>query len=357
MWGRLRVNSKRGAPGTQVAHSSTRRRLRRQGPGRDPLTMAPALGIRIGPAWRVVGETETIDTLLAEGWAPDAVRRDRPRAEREAHVVLERLIGLGLGVSVREGRRFFDPAEMINFALWASQQHGDPFWSKVSVPNARHFVWRAHRLAPREHGPPPAPSTLPPRRFTVRLARRVALEGLAPGTPVRLRLPAPIEDATARVSSAEGRIDVRLSAPASLSVELGYEASFLAAPASVAPEAPLSEAERARYLRASEGLVRVTRPIAELAARIAGEEADPWAQVVRFWRFLLETTLGGAVDYDEIDLARPQEWTIENRWTDCQMASALLVALSRARAIPARLLRGYVLDEQGPYYQDRKSVV
>jgi hypothetical protein len=151
--------------------------------------MAPALGIRVGPAWRVVGERETIDTLLAEGWAPDAVRSDRPRAEREARAVLERLIGLGLGVSVREGRRFFDPAEMINFALWAGEQHGDPFWSKVSVPNARRFVWQAHRLAPRENGPPPAPSTLPSRRFIVRLARRVALQAFAPGTPVRLRGP------------------------------------------------------------------------------------------------------------------------------------------------------------------------
>jgi len=39
---------------------------------------------------------------------------------------------------------------------------------------------------------------------------------------------------------------------------------------------------------------------------------------------------------------------LESRWCDCQMASALLVALCRARDIPARLCSGYLLTPATP---------
>ena len=218
----------------------------------------------------------------------------------------------------------------------------------------------AHGLAPRTHDCPPPPTALPPRRFTVRFERLFNLRGCRPGETVRLRLPRPIEDRAlsalevrplfdGRFSAAPGRLDARIEVPPALEVELGFEADFTAYPSGgEADTTPLGAADRALYTRPHDGMIKVDEAVQRLAADLAGAERDPWSQVERFWDFGFERLRYGVVHYDEIDLARPAPWALENIWCDCQLGSGLLAALCRARGIPARLVAGYLMDADTP---------
>jgi hypothetical protein len=52
----------------------------------------------------------------------------------------------------------------------------------------------------------------------------------------------------------------------------------------------------------------------------------------------------GPVHYDQVTPATPCDWVLESGWYDCQLGSAFLVALARARGIPARIVGGYVRE-------------
>jgi hypothetical protein len=49
------------------------------------------------------------------------------------------------------------------------------------------------------------------------------------------------------------------------------------------------------------------------------------------------------VAYETVDIAQPLEHVLDTGWFDCQMGTALLVALCRSRAIPARIVSGYLI--------------
>lgn len=324
------------------------------------------LGIRPGPRRGAADEAAIVELLLIQGWVAEVRRGERAAAERQARQTLDRLVGAGLGFHRdASGERRFDPAEVANFPTWLSLEHGDRFWPDRCVPRSRRFVWAAHRLDPSPDACPPPPTALPPRRFTVRFDRLFNLRGRTVGQPAWLRLPRPIEDGAlrnleftvapgpdgARFNGGVGRLDARLSVPASLEVALGFEAAFTAYPSGdQAAAALLDAADRALFTRPSEGLIKVDDAVARLAAELAGDERDPWAQVRRFWDFGFERLRHGVVNYDEIDLARPVGWTVENVWCDCQLGSGLLAALCRARGIPARVVGGYVMDPDTPYH-------
>ncbi len=333
--------------------------------GREP---GPArLGVKGGARRGVASEAEIIALLLSQGWVGEVRCGEAARAEREAGDTLDRFVANGLGFQRSAGgERRFDPAEVTNFAAWLSLEHGDPHWAQRCVPTCRRFAWAAHGLA-EDAGPcAPPPTALGPRRFKVRFRRLFNLHGLAADAPVRLRLPLPIEDAalsdlTVEIlptpgievdyARAEARLDARLKVPANGEVELGFEAAFTARPSGDEPDpSPLGADAFALYTRPREGLIAVSDTIRRLADDIAGDAGDPWTQVERFWDFLFDRLMGGVVNYDEVDPARPNDWTLENGWTDCQLEAALLAALCRARDIPARLISGYVLDDETPYH-------
>jgi hypothetical protein len=56
------------------------------------------------------------------------------------------------------------------------------------------------------------------------------------------------------------------------------------------------------------------------------------------------------INYEELDAANPWTWVLEHGWCDCQLGSAFLATLCRAAGIPARMLSGYALDEESPYF-------
>jgi hypothetical protein len=323
------------------------------------------LGVTLGPRRRKAREADAIDYLLLQGWRPAVVSERRAEVEAEARDVLERFVTLGLGFDrAADNSRLFDPSELANFTQWSHTELGDPFWSEQSLPLARRVFWLEHGLEPRADGRPPPPSALPPRRFSVSLRRRFDLSDRAVGSSVRLRLPLPIEDAalselelavdpapSAEIRIAPARLDARLSVPAGGEVELGYQASFVARPTQSGGPAPaLAPEEAVLYTRPSEGLVKVTAETQALARGLAGAARDPWARVERFWRFVMDQLRFGVINYEELDAARPLAWVLDNGWCDCQLGSAVLTTLCRSDGIPARMLSGYALDEETPYF-------
>ena len=52
----------------------------------------------------------------------------------------------------------------------------------------------------------------------------------------------------------------------------------------------------------------------------------------RFWDFILDRLISGIMHYDELDVPYPADQVLDSGWFDCQLGSALLAALCRARA-------------------------
>jgi hypothetical protein len=207
---------------------------------------------------------------------------------------------------------------------------------------------------------------LPAQRFSVTLERTFNLAGYPADKPIHLRLPLPLESpalrelriASARSSGADcalavgpGRLDARLPAPVGGAVTLGTELSFVADPtvaASGGSSLPSDEAEL--YTRPSEGPIRVDARVRALAAEIAGSAREPWAAVEGFWAFIRDRLTIGVIHYDELGDGNPLHAVLDRRWCDCRLGSALLIALSRARGIPARMASGYMLYSASPFY-------
>ena len=319
------------------------------------MTAPPPVGIRTGARYRVVDEARIVEMLVLLGWAIDARLGRLEAARRDAAETLERWIGMGLACKrSADGARRFDPAEVSNFFRRAK----DPFYVERFVVQGRRLALAFHRGAT-SAAAPPSPDTLPPERFTVTHTREFALARVAPGTPVLLRLPLPIEDETLRdlrfelvappdtdaaIAAAPGRLDVRVAAPATPTATLGVRTSFVTDPSRrSAARAPLSDADRELYTRPVEGIVRLTPRIRALSDELAAGEREPFAVVRRFVDFLIDRLTCGVVHYDELDPAAPLHWVLDTGWFDCQMGSALIVALCRARGIPARLVAGNLI--------------
>jgi len=324
--------------------------------------LTPALGIRPGSRRGAASEDAIVELLLIAGWVAEVRSGDQAAAQLQARRTLDHLVARGLGFQRdASGERRFDPAEATNFAAWLSLETDDRFWSDRCVPRSRSFVWAAHGLTPRPDACAPPPTALEPRRFRVRFERLFNLRDRQVGEVVRLRLPGPIEDQAlsglqmwpapqsgARFTEAKGRLDARIQVPPGLQIELGFETAFTAHPSGGEADG-LNASDAALYTRPQDGMIKVDQTVRNLAADLAGAERDPWSQVKRFWDFGFERLRHGVLHNDEIDLARPVGWALENGWCDCQLGSGLLAALCRACGIPARLVGGYVMDADTPY--------
>lgn len=313
---------------------------------------------------RTVDETRIVDYLVLCGWSREAHSEDRAPAERAARAALDGWIALGLPFArTADGARRFDPAEVVNFLKWAGAALGDPFWEERFIANTRELVRAFH--SPIAPGVSPPPATLGPRRFTVTVQREFALQEAA-GAHALLRLPLPLEDDALRdlaieciappgvdvdFAIAPGRLDARFAPPPAPTITLGVRLSFTARPSLTNPQsAPLTPADRKLYTRSAEGLVRISPQVQALAARLVGIEREPWSAVRRFWNFLVDELTCGVIDYEKLDAARPLDHVLESGWFDCQLGSALLVALCRTQNIPARIVSGYLLYPLSPAY-------
>ncbi|HTS20624.1 MAG TPA: transglutaminase-like domain-containing protein [Casimicrobiaceae bacterium] len=298
-----------------------------------------------------------VEALLLYGFATELRRGGRQAAQRASAAALDHWVELGLPYATGKGCRRFDPVEVLNFLKWAGLRGVDPFWEERFITTGRGLTLGFHPGAAPDGAPPPG--DLGPLGFSVTLQREFTLPEGAAGRSVLLRLPLPLEDAAlrdlkvtplappdldARFTVAPGRLDARLVAAQSRSLVLGVEISFTAHPAGSAKSSgSLASPEVELYTRSSEGIVQVSPRIRSLASELAGEERDRWRVVRRFWDFILGTLTCGGIHYDQLDAARPTDWPLESGWYDCHLGSALLVALCRARRIPARIVSGYLI--------------
>lgn len=325
--------------------------------------------------YRTIDEERIVQLLLVTGWR-FAVRAGRhDTASAEARAGLERLVQLGLPFRIAAAGRLFDPVEVANFVVWSHFHHGERLWEDFFVATARREIWEPFPRSG-DCNTPPCWDALGPRRYDVSIRRTFNLRGnhcsnlvgRRPGRRVRLRLPAPIvasglddlkiefvppHGVVAAAVHSPGRLDVSLDIPEDGEVSIGLKASFTAAPYggnrnAETPAASLMPEERELYTRPNEGLVKTSALVGRLAAELAGDDGDHSRIVRRFWDFIFGELTCGAIHYDALDPARPLDWVVEHGWYDCRVGSALMVALCRARQIPARLVTGYTLHPAAP---------
>lgn len=282
----------------------------------------------------------------------------RQHDEPHAQAILDRCISLGLPhATAPGGQRLFDPAEVVNFIKYAHFAWAEPIWMQRGVGMLRRLMGEAVPGTPA--GEPPDLAVLRPNRYAVTITRRFHLTGRKPGDRLRLRLPLPIADATLADPTIEvlpppglaihtriepARLEVVLAVPDDLHITIAVRTEFQALPRSALPPPPLDPSEAVLYTRPSEGLVKVNARVQALANRLAGPETDQWTILRHFWDHLFDDLDLGFIHYDRLDPHNPLDWTLDHRRYNCQTGAALLVALCRARGIPARMVSGYTLN-------------
>ena len=313
--------------------------------------------------YRTVKEARIVEMLLVYGWKFDVAAGRRAAAEQAARAALERCIALGLPHRPSVGgERMFDPVETWNYVKWTHFNHGDRIWENQCVSTARHEAWESVS----DGGDirfPPAQDTFRSRRYMVTIRRTFNLDARQVGNRVRLRLPLPLEDlalrdlsveflpppgVTVETSMAPARLDALLQLPHPGAACIGIRTSFTAYPITPQAAPSLDPTQTALYTRPSEGLIKVSERVAALAVQLAGTDPDHLSVVRRFWNFMLDELALGAIHYDALDPSRPLDWVLDHGWYDCKIGSALVVALCRARRIPARLVTGYMLHVTAP---------
>lgn len=309
--------------------------------------------------YRTIPERRVIELLLLVSQAYEVSTGDRMAAQAVASAALESWVGKGLGYRQGAGgHRLFDPVEVINFLKWSGLEGSDRYWED-------HFV-QTHRRFVLEFRPPPDSSTWPgpgsPARFRATVRRLFSLRHFAEGASVRLRLPLPqvgayLDDlhVTLAVPDAfrcgtvlrDQCLELRLTVPRDPTVTIGADFQFTAHDP-VGRSAPLTAQEAELYCRKSEGLIRVTPRIEALAAEIAGRRTSTQGLVGAFWGYMMDELCSGMVRYEEVPTEAPGDWLLDHGWYDCQLGSALLVSLCRARGIPARIVSGLCLYRVQP---------
>lgn len=322
------------------------------------MTAPLPLGIRTLPHYRVADEAHVVAMIALSGWAIDARQGREAHALREAASALDRWVSLGLAFERdARGARRFDIAEVVNFAKGPAPLRGDGSFERF-VRQARTLVLLQYPQGA-SADTPPSPGSLPPAQFVVTLHRELPNADAKPGDERTLQLPMPIEDATlsdvlfdvlppsgttADVALASGCLDIRLRTTGSTSVACGARWSFVCDPARASRDgAPLADADRDLYTQPVEGVVSVSARVRALADEVGGTEREPWTLVRRFFEHAIDRLWSGVLHEDELAVPEPVDRVLDGGWCDSRTGAALVVALCRARGIPARLVSGYVL--------------
>ncbi|WP_413988988.1 transglutaminase-like domain-containing protein [Labrys okinawensis] len=302
-------------------------------------------GISFRDHYRNFPEQFIVDMLILKGWAHEA---DLSLAEAATREALEGWIDIGLGVRHSDQGRMFDPVEVTNFLKWAGVNERDAFWADRYVTTERRLTDDLASLGESE---------------TYKVVFRRSFHIREGAERARLRMPLPLAsphlvdlvispfaeaagDISLHVSA--GRLEARVSALRPGDLTFGAELSFKALRRPEGTTEQLSEKEFELYLRPNEGLIVVTERIKALARSLAERARTSEEALHSFWDFILDEFLIGLIHYDQIDVRQPCDWALEAGLCDCQLASALFVALCRANNIPARLTGGYMLYRPAP---------
>jgi hypothetical protein len=302
-------------------------------------------GLRFDDHYRNVPEKRILDALYLGGWVYE---KDSPRAEITTRQALDRWIQMGLGVRHHRDTRLFDPVEVLNFLKQAGMEGRDSFWADRYVTTGRHLV---EDLALR--GDDAAFRIDFRRTFHVRAA----------GGRARLRMPLPLAGhhladlkispfaeaaGDIRVDVDATRLEARMNALGAGNLTIGADLSFTASRRHGSESGRLSAEETALYLRPREGLIIVSERVRVLAQSLATRAGGPFEMARAFWNHITDELMCGAIHYDQVDADAPCDWVLEAGWFDCQLGSALFVALCRAQGMPARLLGGHLLYRLAP---------
>jgi hypothetical protein len=296
----------------------------------------------------VAGADDVIEQIIVQCWLFQARAGDYSDARARAERTLERLLSRGLPYKAGPNGLLLDPYAANNMLKSRVGEPADDAWVDWQQTTRRNAV------------------SLPaaPHLYRFSLHREWHTYAAMPGRPVVLRLPLPLRQAQ------RGPAQVRLLQPAGAAVEirempgrveLRLDSTAVAGPIvaelvveflggevgdSMAPSAPIGAAvdsEDQIWLRESEGLVAPSTTVAALADELARGNADARAFAYAAWEWLMTNLRFGDVHRAALDRDDALGGVLQNRLADCMLGSSLLVALCRARGIPARLASGYLL--------------
>lgn len=296
----------------------------------------------------IVRPDDVIEQILIQCWLFQARAGEHAAARLRAERTLERLLAKGLIYrNCPDGMRL-DPYAANNMIKSRRGELDDEAWGAWQETARRNAV--SLPAEPRIY------------RFTIR--REWHGYKATPGRPIVLRLPLPLRNAQcapAQVRLVEpagiggdirempGRIELRFeSAPARGPIVAEAQVLFTAREVRdpLTPAAPIGvqvPSEDEIWLRDREGVVIQSAPVQSLAAELAKPCANAREFVYSAWNWLMSRFRFGDVHRSNLDAADPLGGVLRSRLADCVIGSSLLIALCRARGIPARLLTGYLL--------------
>jgi hypothetical protein len=296
----------------------------------------------------VVGADEIIEQLVIQCWLFEARAGDRAAARRQAELALERLLAHGLPhESSTQGLRL-DPYAAANMIKARAGELDDASWSAWQATTRRNAV------------------SLPaaPQLYEFRMRREWHGYTTTPGRPVVLRVPLPARGtqrgaavvdvvepggSVAEVRESAGRVEIRLDAarlagPVVVDVRVRFVSGDVQDPLTPAsPFGTTAGADEQVWLRDREGLVVMSPEVTDLAATLANGCSDARTYLHAVWRWLMSELRFGDWHRADMDEANPLGWLLRTRRADCFLGSSLLIALCRARGIPARLNTGFLL--------------
>jgi len=295
---------------------------------------------------RTIDADRIVDMVVLNGWAFEWRAGQRTLAIRQARAALDGLLALGLPHDGPRTAPLFDPAEIPHFVRWAGLYRNDPTYDRY-IGTGRGLVWEPHAPGGDRTGPP-CLADLPVQHHTLTVWRTSTL---APGNK-RLRLPTPLDGAAVlldpgsvvrRCTPSPARLDLVATVPEG-PLRLGVQMHATDAPGLDNLPGDLDLA-----LRAHEGLIHGGPRIDALATELAGTSIGIDA-IRKFWDFVFRTLSLSAVSAGWLDPVTPLHTVLDAGWCDCRSATALFVALCRARAIPARIITGYTLHRTAPSF-------
>jgi hypothetical protein len=313
------------------------------------------LGIIGDDRYRNISESRIVEMLMVMGGACETDSAATARASQQA---LQDWIGIGLPFKRgSDGQRFFDPVETHNFMKRAGLEGRDGFWAERYVQTGRRLVASLGSAQASDS------SRSDERPFKVEFKRTFNLQSITPGSRLRLRAPCPLPGShltdsrtapfvetsdSATIEARNGRLEARLISTGESEVTIGARYDFKVRPYNPERTEPEPEPDPKIYLRPREGLIAVSERVRTLARSLAGANASPLDSVRAFLNYFNTNLICGTLRYDQIDATSPCDWVLDAGWFDCQMGSALLVAMCRACGIPARVIGGYFLYPQAP---------
>jgi hypothetical protein len=291
---------------------------------------------------------ELIEQLVIQCWLFEAREGNADAARAKAGQALERLLRAGLPhITTATGDRF-DPYSAANLIKARKGELPDESWAAwqattrrnaLSLPGGRQIYEFSIR---REWHGYSAPAG---RNMVLRLP--LPLRGSQLG-PAQIRLVNPVASG-AEIRESPGRVEIRiepatLDGPvvAELTVQfVGEELADPGMPAAAMGEPVSTDAQI--WLRDKEGLVVQSDAVATLAGQLARGCTDARQFVHAAWRWLMRELRFGDWHRSDMDPSDPLGRLLGTRRADCMLGSSLLIALCRARGIPARLLSGFLL--------------